>query len=49
MAGVVDNTCTGIIFGILYLNQARNLWSNYLSHGLIDSILVLIFYFAGGI
>src|SRR6516162_2715297 len=45
IAGVVDNTCTGIIFGVLYLNQGRNLWSNVLSHGFIDSIAVLIFYF----
>ena len=45
IAGVVDNTCTGIIFGTLYLNQRRSLWSNFLSHGLIDSIVVLIFYF----
>ena len=45
IAGVVDNTCTGIIFGTLYLNQGRNLWSNFLSHGFIDSIAVLIFYF----
>ena len=45
VAGVVDNTCTGIIFGTLYLNQRRNLWSNFFSHGFIDSIVVLIFYF----
>jgi membrane protease YdiL (CAAX protease family) len=45
IAGVVDNTCTGIIFGTLYLNQGRNLWSNFFSHGFIDSIVVLIFYF----
>jgi membrane protease YdiL (CAAX protease family) len=49
IAGVVDNTCTGIIFGTLYLNQGRNLWSNFLSHGFIDSIVVLIFYFGAGI
>jgi membrane protease YdiL (CAAX protease family) len=44
IAGVVDNTCTGIIFGTLYLNQGKTLWSNFLSHGFIDSIIVLIFY-----
>jgi membrane protease YdiL (CAAX protease family) len=45
VAGMVDNTCTGIIFGTLYLNQRRNLWSNVLSHALIDSIVVVMFYF----
>ena len=49
VAGMVDNTCTGIIFGTLYLNQRRNLWSNVFSHGFIDSIAVLIFYFGAGI
>ena len=49
VAGVVDNTCTGIIFGALYLNQGRSLWSNFLSHGFIDSILVLMFYFGARI
>ena len=49
IAGVVDNTCTGIIFGTLYLNPGRNLWSNFLSHGFIDSIVVLIFYFGAQI
>ena len=49
IAGVVDNTCTGIIFGTLYLNQGRNLWSNFLSHGFIDSIVVLIFFFGAGL
>jgi membrane protease YdiL (CAAX protease family) len=44
IAGVVDNTCTGFIFGTLYLTQGRNLWSNCLSHGFIDSTVVLMFY-----
>jgi len=45
VAGVVDNTCTGIIFGALYLNQGRNLWSNVLAHGFVDSVAILIFFF----
>jgi len=49
VAGMVDNTCTGIIFGMLYVNQRGNLWSNVLSHGLIDSIVVVIFYFGARI
>ena len=49
IAGVVDNTCTGIVFGMLYLNQGRNLWSNFLAHGFIDSIAVLLFYFGARI
>jgi len=49
IAGVVDNTCAGIIFGALYLNQGRTLWSNFLAHGFIDSIIVLIFYFGARI
>ena len=44
IAGVVDNTCTGIIFAALYLTQRRNLWSNFLAHGFIDTIAVLLFY-----
>ena len=49
LAGIVDNTCTGIIFGTLYVNQRRKLWSNVFSHGLIDSIMILIFYFGAPI
>jgi uncharacterized protein len=49
LAGIVDNACTGIIFGMLYLNQRRNIWSNVVSHGLIDSIVVVIFYFGARI
>lgn len=49
LAGIVDNTCTGIIFGTLYVNQRRKLWSNVFSHGLIDSIVILIFYFGARI
>jgi membrane protease YdiL (CAAX protease family) len=45
VAGVVDNTCTGIIFGALYLKQRGNLWSNCLAHGFIDTVAVLLFYF----
>lgn len=49
IAGVVDNTCTGIIFGALYLNQGRNLWSNVLAHGFVDSVAILIFFFGAQI
>ena len=49
VAGMIDNTCTGIIFGTLYLNQRRNLWSNVFSHALIDSIAVVVFYFGARI
>ena len=49
VAGVVDNTCTGVVFAALYLTQRRNLWSNFLAHGFIDSIAVLLFYFGARI
>jgi hypothetical protein len=45
VAGVVDNTITGLIFGAVYLKQDRNLWANVFSHGLIDSIFLFAFYF----
>ena len=45
VAGVVDNTITGLIFGAVYLSQNRTLWANIFSHGLIDSIVLVAFYF----
>jgi hypothetical protein len=45
VAGVVDNTVTGLILGAVYLQQNRNLWANIFSHGLIDSIALAAFYF----
>jgi hypothetical protein len=45
VAGVVDNTITGLIFGAVYLSQNRTLWANIFSHGLIDTIALVAFYF----
>lgn len=45
IAGVVDNTFTGLIFGAVYLKQKRHLWANIFSHGLIDTIFLFAFYF----
>ena len=42
--GVVDTTVTGLALGGLYLASGRNLWLPILTHGLTDTIaLVLVF------
>lgn len=43
LAGIVDNTCTGIILATLYLSQRRKVWVQCYIPWLIDSIVLLIF------
>jgi uncharacterized protein len=45
LTGVVDSTVSGLVFGGLYLASGRNLWVPILTHGLTDTIaLVLVFF-----
>jgi membrane protease YdiL (CAAX protease family) len=43
--GVADTTITGLILGGLYLAYDRNLWVPILTHGLSDTIALLLVFF----
>jgi membrane protease YdiL (CAAX protease family) len=46
LAGVIGTTEVGLLLGILYLMNKRNLWMNIVCHGLIDSISLISLYFS---
>jgi len=43
---MLDNALAGLVLGLLYLLARRNLWLPILTHGIIDTIGVLLI-FAG--
>lgn len=45
MGGIVLAGVIGLILCALYLNQKRNIWTNVLVHGLVDSIAMLLLFF----
>ena len=48
-AGIIGTAEIGLLLGIVYLLNKRNLWVNIVCHGLIDSIsLVALYYSAPG-
>jgi len=46
ITGMLDNALAGLVLGLLYLLARRNLWLPILTHGIIDTIGVLLI-FAG--
>jgi membrane protease YdiL (CAAX protease family) len=44
LAGAIGTTEIGLLLGILYLMNKRNLWMNIVCHGLIDSISLISLY-----
>ncbi|MFZ3323217.1 MAG: CPBP family intramembrane glutamic endopeptidase [Usitatibacter sp.] len=44
LAGVIGTAEMGLLLGILYLVNRRNLWTNIVCHGLIDSISLVSLY-----
>jgi membrane protease YdiL (CAAX protease family) len=46
IAGVVTTAAIGLLLGIVYLVNKRNLWVNIVSHGLIDSISLVALYYS---
>jgi membrane protease YdiL (CAAX protease family) len=44
-AGIVDSGVAGLILGIAFLLNRRNLWACILAHGLIDTFAVVFAYF----
>lgn len=45
IAGIVDSTLSGLLFGSLYLLSGRNLWLPILAHGFSDTMGLLLIYF----
>jgi membrane protease YdiL (CAAX protease family) len=41
-SGVVDSTYSGLVLGGVYLLAGRNLWAPILSHGIADTLAVLV-------
>lgn len=44
-AGVIGSMLTGLFFGALYLASGRNLWLPILTHGISDTIGLVLIYF----
>ena len=45
LAGGLNATVTGLLFGALYLASGRNLWPCVIAHGVTDSIGILLVFF----
>jgi membrane protease YdiL (CAAX protease family) len=44
-AGVFTTACDGVAIGAAYLLSGRNLWVAVLSHGLVDTIAIVLLFF----
>jgi membrane protease YdiL (CAAX protease family) len=44
LAGVIGTAEIGLLLGILYFMNQRNLWMNIVCHGLIDSVSLIALY-----
>jgi len=44
-SGMIDSGFAGLILGIAYLLNRKNLWANIISHGLMDSVGVVALFF----
>jgi len=42
MAGVVDSTYSGLIYGCVFLASGRNLWAAILAHGISDTFAIFV-------
>jgi uncharacterized protein len=42
--GVLDSTYSGLILGAVYLLSGRNLWASILTHGLVDTVAVIVLF-----
>jgi membrane protease YdiL (CAAX protease family) len=42
---VVDTFIGGLVLGLLYLHARRNLWLPILTHGIIDTVGILLIFF----
>jgi membrane protease YdiL (CAAX protease family) len=45
ITGVVDTFIGGLVLGLLYLHARRNLWLPILTHGIIDTVGILLIFF----
>jgi membrane protease YdiL (CAAX protease family) len=45
-AGAIGTTEIGLLLGVMYLVNRRNLWMNIVCHGFIDSISLIALYFS---
>ena len=46
LAGAIGAAEIGLLLGVMYLLNKRNLWMNIVCHGCIDSISLLWLYFS---
>jgi membrane protease YdiL (CAAX protease family) len=46
LAGAIGTTEIGLLLGVIYLVNRRNLWMNIVCHGCIDSISLITLYFS---
>ena len=46
LAGAIGTTEIGLLLGVMYLVNRRNLWMNIVCHGFIDSISLIALYFS---
>lgn len=46
LAGAIGTTEIGLLLGVMYLANKRNLWMNIVCHGFIDSISLIWTYFS---
>jgi len=37
----LDSTYSGLVLGVVYLLSGRNLWAPILTHGLVDTVVVV--------
>lgn len=44
-SGMIDSGIAGLILGVAYLMNRKNLWANVIAHGLIDSVGVIALFF----
>lgn len=45
LAGMLDTGIHGLLFGVLYLASARNLWPCIIAHGVCDTMAIVLILF----
>ena len=46
LAGIISTAEVGLLLGILYLINRRNLWVNIVCHGVFDTISLVALYYS---
>src|SRR6266481_1157975 len=46
LAGIISTAEVGLLLGLLYLVNKRNLWANIVCHGVFDSISLIALYYS---